>query len=135
VDGYGGAYSSQRPFIARGLLRPLLRSAIASPGIEKLPSAEALATDPMGKTIFKMYSVSDRVGRPYVAAPGTPADIMNLLREAFAKMSKDPELQKEADKMMMEVEYVPANDCIKEIQFFLNQPQDIVNEFKKYIKF
>lgn len=135
IDGYAGAYSSQRPFIARGLLRPLLRSAIPSPGIEKLPSAEDLATDPMGKTIFKMYSVSDRVGRPYVARPGTPPEIMNILRDAFAKIIKDPELQKEADKMLMEAEYVSANDCIKEIQFFLNQPQDVVNEFKKYIKF
>jgi tripartite-type tricarboxylate transporter receptor subunit TctC len=135
VDGYAGAYSSQRPHIARGLIRPILRTDIPSPGIEKLPSAEDLAADPMGKTIFKMYSVSDRVGRPYVASPGTPAEIMNTLRDAFAKMTKDPDLQQEADKMMMEVEYVPANDCIKEIQFFLNQPQDIVNEFKKYIKF
>ena len=89
----------------------------------------------MGKTIFKMFTVSDRIGRPYIAPPGTPAEIMNTLRDAFAKMSKDPELQKEADKMMMEIEYFPASDCLKEIQFFLNQPQEIVNEFKKYIKF
>ncbi len=135
VDGYGGAYSSMRPHIARGLIRPLLRTNIPSPGIEKLPSAEDLATDPMSKTILKMYSVSDRVGRPYVCPPGTPAEIMNILRDAFARMNKDPELQKEADKMMMEVDYVPANECLKEVQFFLNQPQDIVNEFKKYIKF
>ena len=69
LDGYTGAYSSQRPYIARKLLRPILRSGIPSPGIEKLPSAEDLTTDPMAKTIFKMYSVSDRVGRPYVCPP------------------------------------------------------------------
>lgn len=82
-----------------------------------------------------MYSVSDRVGRPYVCPPGTPSDVVNILRDAFAKMNRDPELQQEADKMMMEVDYVPANECLKEVQFFLNQPQEIVNEFKKYIKF
>jgi tripartite-type tricarboxylate transporter receptor subunit TctC len=135
VDGYAGAYSSMRPHIARGLIRPLLRSNIPSPGIEKLPSAEDLTTDPMSKTILKMYSVSDRVGRPYVCPPGTPPEIMGILRDAFSKMAKDPELQKEADKMMMEIEYTPANECLKEIQFFLNQPPEIVNEFKKYIKF
>ena len=135
LDGYTGAYSSQRPYIARKLLRPILRSGIPSPGIEKLPSAEDLTTDPMAKTIFKMYSVSDRVGRPYVCPPKTPAEVMNVLRDAFSKAIKDPELQKEADKMLMEAEYVSADDCVKEIQFFLNQPQDVVNEFKKYIKF
>jgi tripartite-type tricarboxylate transporter receptor subunit TctC len=135
VDGYGGAYSSMRPHIARGVIRPLLRTNIPSPGIEKLPSADDLATDPMGKTILKMYSVSDKVGRPYVCPPGTPPEIMALLRDAFAKMNKDAELQREADKMMMEVDYVPAEECMKEVQFFLNQPPDIVNEFKKYVKF
>ena len=135
VDGYSSAYSSIKPHVARGLLRPVLRTKIPSPGIENLPAVEDLATDKMGKTILTMYSVSDRIGRPYVAPPGTPADTMNILRDAFAKMAKDPELKAEADKMMMEVEYIPPNDCLKEIQFFLNQPPEIVNEFKKYIKF
>jgi tripartite-type tricarboxylate transporter receptor subunit TctC len=135
VDGFAAAYSSMRPHIARNLLRPILRSDIPTPGIEKLPSAETLAPDPMGKTIFKMFTVSDRIGRPYIAPPGTPAEIMNILRDAFDKTSKDPEVQKEANKMMMEIEYLSATDCLKEIQFFLNQPQDVVNEFKKYIKF
>ena len=135
VDGYASAYSSIRPHIARGLLRPVLRSKIPSPGIEKLPAVEDLATDPMGKTILAMYTVSDRVGRPYVAPPGTPADIINGLRDAFTKVTKDPELKQEADKLMMDVDYTPPEECLKEIQFFLNQPQEIVNEYKKYIKF
>ncbi|OGP65646.1 MAG: hypothetical protein A2170_09860 [Deltaproteobacteria bacterium RBG_13_53_10] len=135
VDGYASAYSSIRPHIARGLLRPVLRSKIPSAGIEKLPAVEDLATDQMGKTILAMYAVSDRVGRPYVAPPGTPADIMNTLRDAFAKVTKDPELKQEADKLMMDVDYIPPEECLKEIRFFLNQPQEIVNEYKKYIKF
>ena len=135
VDGYASAYSSIRPHIARGLLRPVLRSKVPSPGIEKLPAVEDLATDQMGKTILAMYTVSDRVGRPYVAPPGTPADIINGLRDAFAKVTKDPELKQEADKLMMDVDYIPPEECLKEIQFFLNQPQEIVNEYKKYIKF
>jgi len=135
VDGYASAYSSIRPHIARGLLRPVLRSKIPSAGIEKLPAVEDLATDQMGKTILAMYTVSDRIGRPYVAPPGTPADIMDGLKDAFAKVSKDPELKQEADKLMMDVDYIPPEECLKEIRFFLNQPQEIVNEYKKYIKF
>jgi tripartite-type tricarboxylate transporter receptor subunit TctC len=45
VDGCASAYSSIRPYIARGLLRPVLRSKIPSAGIEKLPAVEDLATD------------------------------------------------------------------------------------------
>lgn len=135
VDGYASAYSSIKPHIARGLLRPVLRTNISGPGIEKLPAVEDLTTDRMGKTILSMYSVSDRIGRPYVAPPGTSAETMNILRDAFAKLPKDPELKQEADKLMMEVDYTPASECLKEIQFFLSQPPETVNEFKKYIKF
>ena len=135
VDGYASAYSSIKPHVVRGLLRPVVRTKVPSPGIENLPAVEDLATDKMGKTIMTMFAVSDRIGRPYVAPPGTPADTMNILRDAFAKVAKDPELKQEADKVMMEVDYIPPNECLKEIQFFLNQPPEIVNEFKKYIKF
>ncbi len=135
VDGYASAYSSITPHIVRGLLRPLVRTKILKPGIENLPAVEDLATGKMGKTIMEMFSVADRVGRPFVARPGTPPDIMNILRDAFAKVAKDPELKKEADKLMMEVDYVPASECLKEIQFLFGQPPEIVAEFGKYIKF
>jgi tripartite-type tricarboxylate transporter receptor subunit TctC len=135
VDGYASAYSSIKPHIARGLLRPVLRTKISSPGIENLPAVEDLTTDKMGKTILAMYSLADRIGRPYVAPPGTSAETMNILRDAFAKLPNDPELKQEADKLMMDVDYTPASECLKEIQFFLSQPPEIVNEFKKYIKF
>jgi tripartite-type tricarboxylate transporter receptor subunit TctC len=135
VEGYASAYSSIKPHVARGLLRPIVRTKTPTPGIEKLPAVEDLATEKMGKTIMTMFSVSDRVGRPYVGPPGIPADIMNILRDAFAKVAKDPELKEESEKLMMEVEYVPASECLKEMQFFLNQPPEIVNEYKKYIKF
>lgn len=135
VEGYASAYSSIRPHVARGLLRPLLRTKIPSPGIENLPAVEDLTTDKMGKTIITMFSVSDRVGRPYVAPPGTPADIMNILRDAFAKVVKDPELKKDSEKIMMDVEYVSDSECLKEMQFFFSQSPEIVNEYKKYVKF
>ncbi len=135
VDGYASAYNSIKPHIVRGLLRPLIRTKVSSMGIENLPAVEDLTTDRMGKTILSMYSVSDRIGRPYVCPPGTSAETINILRDAFAKLSKDPELKQEADKLMMDVDYTPANECLKEIQFLLSQPPETVNEFKKYVKF
>jgi tripartite-type tricarboxylate transporter receptor subunit TctC len=135
VDGMGIAYSSIMPHIARGLVRPVVRTKVSKPGIENLPAAEDLTTDKMGKTVMAMFSIADRVGRPFLGPPGIPAEPMNILREAFVKASNDPELKKEAEKAMMEVDYIPADECLKEMQFFFNQPPEVVNEFKKYIKF
>ncbi len=60
---------------------------------------------------------------------------MNILRDAFFEAAKDPELQKEADKLMIRIEYVPADECMKVLNYFLSQPEGIVKEFAKYIKF
>ena len=135
VDGRAGSYSSLKPFIERGLVRPMIRGRVSEPGIENLPVNEDLTTDPKGKTIMAMLASTDGIGRPYVAPPGTPSDIMNILRDAFAKVAKDPELKEEAKKSRMEVSYTSGDECLKVLNNLLNQPSDIVQEFGKYIKF
>lgn len=135
VDGCAFIYNSMKPHIERGLLRPLIRSRVSQSGIEKLPVNEELTADKMGKTLMGMLSVGDQVGRPYVAPPGTLADLMRILRDAFAKVARDPDLQEEARKVMMDVQYVPAEESLKIIGFVLSQPPDLIKEFSKYVKF
>ena len=135
VEGRAGYYSSLKPFIERGLVRPVIRGRVSTPGIENLPVNEDLTTDKMGKTLMAMFSVTDIIGRPYVAPPGTPAEVMKILWDAFAKVAKDPELKEESKKMMMDVAYTPAEEVLKIINFLLTQPEDVVKEFSKYVKF
>jgi len=135
VDGRAGSFSALKPFIERGLVRPLLRGRVAEAGTENLPVDEELTTDKMGKTLMAMRSSVEFIGRPFVAPPRTPTNIMNILRDGFAKAAKDPELQEDAKKNMMEVQYTSAEDCLKLVTFLVNQPADIINEFSKYVKF
>lgn len=135
VDGRSGTYSSIKLFIERGVLRPLLRGRVAEAGIENLPVNEDFTTDRKAKAIMALHSAPDRMGRPYVAAPGIPLEIMKILRDAFLKASKDPVLIEESRKMKMDFEYVSADECLKVVNFILNQPEDIVKEFSKFIKF
>jgi tripartite-type tricarboxylate transporter receptor subunit TctC len=135
VDGRAGAYTSILPFIDRGLVHAVLRGKVAEKGMEKLPVDEDLCTDPMGKKMFSMRTAGDYMGRPYIAAPGTPPELLNQLRDAFAMVGKDPELREDAKKLSMEVEYVPADEVLKVLNNFLNQPPDAVKEFAKYVKF
>jgi len=75
------------------------------------------------------------IGRPYVVTPGTPPDVMKILRDAFADVAKDPELKEDSKKQRMEVRYVPPEECLKGLNDLLNQPDDVVKVFGKYIKF
>lgn len=135
VDGKAGSYSSFRIFIDRGLVHPVLRGRASEPGIEKLPVDEDLATDPKGKIMLAMRSVGDQVGRPYIAPPKTPPEVMSVLREAFARVIQDPELKEDAKKAMLNFDYVPSDECLRVLGHIFRQPEEIVKEFGKYIKF
>lgn len=135
VKGIAGSYTSLKPLINRGILRPLVRSRTTESEIEKLPVNEDLTTNNMGKTIMAMHATPGRIGRPYVAPPKTPEGIMNILREAFAKLDLDPEFKEDGRKLLLSTSYVPASECMQVLQYVLNQPKDIIKEFSKYIKF
>lgn len=135
ADGRAGSYTSIKPFIERGLVRPIFRGRVAEKGMEHLPVNEDLTTDKMGKTIMAMFSTAEYLGRPYVAPPGTPQELVNTLREAFINVLKDPEMRKDAQKNQMELEYVPPDDILKRIQDVFNQPENVLKTFSKYVKF
>lgn len=116
-------------------MRPLVRSRVSGPEVANLPVNEDLTTNKMGKTIMAMLASADRVGRPYVAPPKTPADVMAILRDAFSKVIQDPVLKEEANKIMMSLEYTNAEETLKILTDLMSQPDDIVKEFSKYIKF
>jgi tripartite-type tricarboxylate transporter receptor subunit TctC len=135
VDGRAGSYDSIKPFIDRGLVRPLIRSRTAAPGIEKLPSDEDLTKDPKGKAIMAINAAPTKIYRPYVAPPGTPADVMKALRDAFAAMTMDKEFLEEAKKSKMNIDFTPADEALKLVREVLNQPPELAKELGKYIKF
>jgi len=58
-----------------------------------------------------------------------------MLRNAFAQVTKDPVFLAEADKFAMSIEYVTAEETMKILNFILTQPEDIVRDFGKFIRF
>lgn len=135
VGGYGFTYSTAKQYIDRGLLRPLLRGPVTASGIEHLPVNVDLAKDKRVKTIVSVLAAPDRIGRPYVAPPGTPVEVVKILREAFRKVTLDQGAKEEAKKMKMDLEYTEAGETLKIVKEILSQPPDIANEVAKLGKF
>jgi tripartite-type tricarboxylate transporter receptor subunit TctC len=133
ADGRAGSYSSLRPYIANGLLRPVIRSRVPEAGVENLPVNEDLTTNKMGKTIMALMGSADAIGRPYVAPPKTPAHIMTILRSAFAAAIRDPQLKADAAKMMMTLNYTTSDETVKTLKYVMSQPENVVREFGKYM--
>ncbi|HEX2931644.1 MAG TPA: hypothetical protein VHV54_18100, partial [Candidatus Binatia bacterium] len=62
---------------------------------------------------------------------GVPADRVQLLREAYVKAFKEPDLLAEAKKARMEVELLPGTDVEKDMRDAINQPKEVVERVKK----
>ena len=135
LDGRAGSFSALKPFIERGMVRPLIRGRASEPDDENLPVDEDLTTDKKAKTLMAMRSTVELIGRPFVAAPKTPPEIMNILRDAFAKVVKDADFKKEAKKNMMEASYTSADECLNILNRLFDQPEATVKEFSKYVGF
>jgi tripartite-type tricarboxylate transporter receptor subunit TctC len=119
----------------RGAVRPIVRGRVAIAGFEHLPVDEDLATSALGKAIMGIRAAPQAIGRAFAAPPGTPADRLNMLREAFAKAVKDSEFVAEAKKARIEVGYIPPEEVLKMFNGLLDQPAEVQKEMVKYIKF
>ncbi len=135
LDGRGGSYSSLKPFIDRGLVRPLIRCQVSAPGIEHLPVDQDVTTSKIGKSVMALLNPAYVMGRPYVMPPKTPDKVTTILREAFTRVVKDPEAVAEGRKVSITLEYTTAAECLKLINYVLTQPPDIVKEVNKFITF
>lgn len=136
VDGLADAYFNLKLRIDKGDVRPLLRARISQAGVENLPVNEDYTNDPMGKKIMAMHANMGGFGRPVVAPPGTPANLMTVLRSAFRKtITEDQEFKEDAKKLQMDFEFVPPERCLEAVNSILNQPPEVVKEFNRFVKF
>ncbi len=134
VDGRAGSYISILPFIERGLVRPVIRSNVDIAAVKNLPTDESLATSPKGKAVMAVRAGPEQMYRPYVAPPGTPENVMKILRDGFAKAAADKELLADAKKSKMTVDFTPGDRVLKIVRSTLGQPPDIANEIGKFFK-
>ena len=72
-------------------------------------------------------------GRPILATPGTPPDRVNVLREAFAKALKDPELLAEAKKGRMDVDPSTGEELQTLVKEVMDQPKEVIQRVKKIL--
>ena len=73
-------------------------------------------------------------GRPMIAAPGTPADRVNIFRDAYVKSMNNPELLAEAKKARMDVEPVTGEQLQALAKRVMNQPPGVLKRVKKLLE-
>ncbi len=69
--------------------------------------------------------------RPMLVGPGTPQERVQILRDAYDKTSKDPELLAEAKKLRMDVQAGKGAELQAMAKDAMNQPPEVIEQIKK----
>jgi tripartite-type tricarboxylate transporter receptor subunit TctC len=69
------------------------------PAFAKLPELETFTRSDRERKIMTMFRTFRLVGSPYILPPGTPQELIIILREAMRKTFKDPAFLKEFKKL------------------------------------
>jgi tripartite-type tricarboxylate transporter receptor subunit TctC len=104
----------------------------------RLPDASTLnelmdkkKTPNVSRNVARAMLVSATLGRPLIGTPGTPADRVTILREAYLKAFKEPEVVEEAKKTNLSLETLTGTEVETQIREVMNQPREVIERVKK----
>jgi tripartite-type tricarboxylate transporter receptor subunit TctC len=92
---------------------------------------EKKKTPNISRNVARALLVSATLGRPLIATPGVPADRVKVLREAYLKTFKVPEVVEEAKKTNLDLQTLPGLEVEKQIREVMNQPREVIERVKK----
>ena len=102
VDGFftvEDSFAHQEDMIESGLVVPILQT---KPKLPNVPLLRDLLPAADGPLLTLVLALED-FGLPLVGPPGMPAERVEVLRDAFMRMGRDPDYQAEAARMTMPV--------------------------------
>ena len=87
-------------------------------------------TSEAGKRLTRVILVAATLGRPIAVTPGIPPDRLKLLREAYLKTLKDPELVAETKKQRWDINPLTGEEMEQLSQEVITQPKEVIERMK-----
>jgi tripartite-type tricarboxylate transporter receptor subunit TctC len=135
------AFSGREPFLTwkkNGFVRPLMQTGQKrDPSLPDVPTFYELMdrykTPEAGRRLATLVLAPSMFGRPMVTTPGVPGERVKVLREAWNKTLKDPELLAEAKKRGWLVGPVTGEELESLAKEVVAQPPEVIQRLKKLL--
>jgi tripartite-type tricarboxylate transporter receptor subunit TctC len=99
-----------------------------------VPSIFEFAKTEDQRQTLALFSAGVIFGRPMVAPPDVPPELVRILRTAFERAMADPELLASATKNGLEVGVVKGDELAKLMAELTATPRDVVDRMKVYMQ-
>jgi len=90
-------------------------------------------TPEAGRRLAQVILSGDELGRPMIAPPGVPADRIKILREAYNRALKDPELIAEVTKSRLDMDPSTGEEIEALIKEIMDQPPEVITLVKRIL--
>jgi tripartite-type tricarboxylate transporter receptor subunit TctC len=132
---------SREPFLTwdkKGFDRHLLQAGKQrDPRLPDVPTIYELMdrykTPDVGRRLALVLLSGDELGRPMVAPPGVPAERVKILREAYNRTLKDPELIAEVTRSRLDMEPSTGEEIEDIMKSVMDQPPPVIALIKKLL--
>jgi len=100
-----------------------------------VPLAVDFAKSPENRRIMELIYSSETFGRPYMLAPGVPAERVAALRRAFLDALRDKELLAEAEKIGLEIDPISGEELQALAEKIYATPAAIVEQARQAVTY
>jgi hypothetical protein len=133
------ALKAQRPdWLKEGKLNLLVQGALTPhPELAMLgvPTPWAYIKDDIDRQAVElMVKFQEAFGRTYMAPPGVPAEVVDILRSAFMAVLRDPEFLVEAESLRIDVTPQAGEEIQRTVEAFRSAPRHVVERFKQIVE-
>ena len=130
---------AQRPdWIKSGFIRVIVQEHDkGNPEVNHMgvPLAVDFATSPENRRIMELVYSSETFGRPYMMAPGVPADRVAALRKAFLATMADPELLADTQRIGLAIDPISGEDLQALAANIFATPAEFVEKVKRALSY
>ena len=131
-------FFGREPYISwqkKGFVRVLLQTnRKRDPRLAETPTIYELMdqykTPEAGKRLTRVILIAATLGRPIAVTPGIPPDRLKLLREAYLKTLKDPELIAETKRQRWDIEPLSGEEMEQLSKEVMVQPKEVIERMK-----
>ncbi len=140
VQGRSGASLSgvikEHPeWLKSGKLFPLVQIGVVRDKLyPDVPLYHELEATDEQRQLLKLLASPVLIGRPYLAPPDTPADLVAALRKAFWDTMLDKQFLAEAESLSLEINPLDAADLVKVIDETMRTPPDLLVKAKPILQ-
>ncbi len=132
ADGIWSSIASRQGILDSGDGRVVLLVGRTKPDKYKdVPFMEEILTEEKQQPVVKLLRGIQLVGRPFAGPPGIPADRLKILRDAFEKAFKDPEVLAIAKKGKRPMDFVTWQEAEDWAKGHFNLTPDLVAKLKE----